>query len=111
MSELKRIDPVSTGKLVGLFMAIIGFFIGLFFTAMSVIFTAVLPQLLSQFGSAEMANMPVQGFLPYAGLFGAVAIVAFPIMYGIFGFIWGAVGAGIYNLLASRIGGIQIDLS
>jgi len=41
---------------------------------------------------------------------GAAAIIILPIMYGIFGFIGGAIGAWIYNLVAGWIGGIEIEL-
>lgn len=41
---------------------------------------------------------------------GAIGIIALPIMYGIFGFIGGAIGALLYNLIAGWIGGIEIEL-
>ena len=47
-----------------------------------------------------------------AGLFGAIGIVAvivFPIMYGVLGFIAGAIGGALYNLVASVVGGIEIE--
>ena len=52
----------------------------------------------------EIPGMPAM--LP-AG-FGILAIIAFPIMYGIIYFIMGAIAAVIYNILASKIGGIKV---
>ena len=40
---------------------------------------------------------------------GFMAIITMPIMYGIFGFIGGAIQAFIYNLAAGFIGGVRIE--
>jgi len=46
-----------------------------------------------------------------AGMIGGIAaLIILPIMYGAFGFIAGAVVAAIYNLVASIVGGIEIDV-
>jgi hypothetical protein len=57
------------------------------------------------------------GFLQRGGgspliglLFGAGAVIALPIFYGVLGFICGAVAAWIYNLAAKGAGGIELDL-
>ena len=39
-----------------------------------------------------------------------VTLVGFPIMYGIIGFIGGALGALLYNLFANFVGGIEIEV-
>ena len=36
--------------------------------------------------------------------------IAAPFLYGGMGFLFGAVGAWIYNLIARRLGGIEIQL-
>ena len=45
---------------------------------------------------------------------GGAAMLAFgimaPFLYGGIGFIFGAIGAWIYNLIAKRLGGIEIQL-
>jgi hypothetical protein len=48
---------------------------------------------------------------PYGMLFGTLAIVIFPIFYGIVGGVFAAIGALIYNLAAGWVGGIEIDLA
>jgi hypothetical protein len=54
--------------------------------------------------------MPNQsGQNPFAG-FGIVFALMAPIFYGVLGFIFGAIGAFLYNLLAKWIGGIELHL-
>lgn len=46
-----------------------------------------------------------------AGMIGGVgAIIFLPILYGIFGFIAGAIGAFVYNLVAGVVGGVEIEV-
>jgi hypothetical protein len=42
-------------------------------------------------------------------LIGTSAIVVFPILYGLIGFLGILIGAWLYNLLAAAVGGIQMD--
>ena len=46
----------------------------------------------------------------FPGGFVVMAIV-FPIMYAVLGFIFGVIGAAIYNLVAGWTGGIEFTLS
>ena len=46
-----------------------------------------------------------------APLFGIAAIVVFPILYGVLAFVMGLVVSGIYNLVAGRVGGIELTLA
>jgi hypothetical protein len=43
-------------------------------------------------------------------IFGVGAIVLFPVFYGVLGFIMAAIMAGLYNLFAGLVGGIELDL-
>ena len=45
-----------------------------------------------------------------SGGFGMLFAFAMPILYGIFGVIGGAIGAALYNLVASWVGGIEVEL-
>jgi len=85
--EIKRLDVISVAKIQAAVMAIIGFVIGIIValvTSVAVAFT---------------------GLLPGAGL-GFLSIIILPIVYGVVGFICGAVGAFLYNVVAARIGGV-----
>ncbi len=45
------------------------------------------------------------------GMLGGVgAVIILPILYGVFGFVAGAIGAFIYNLVANLVGGIEIEV-
>lgn len=45
-----------------------------------------------------------------AGL-GLVMIIFLPIMYGVFGFIGGIIGAFVYNICAKFVGGIRVEVA
>jgi hypothetical protein len=41
---------------------------------------------------------------------GVAAVIMFPIIYAIIGFVAGAIGGALYNLVASVVGGIEIEV-
>ncbi len=86
MKKLKRIDPKSTAKFLGLFYAVLGFLGCAIFLIMSLFSTKS------------------------AALIALVFTVLVPIFYGIMGLVIGYLMAFIYNLIAERIGGIQIEI-
>jgi hypothetical protein len=47
---------------------------------------------------------------PFGAVAGLATGIMFPILYGVMGFILGAIGASLYNLVAKWIGGIQLEL-
>lgn len=89
--ELKRIRPVSVGKMFGALYAVLGL-IGGGITSLATL-------MLSQ--AAES-----MGINP---LLGMGAICLFPIFYGILGFITGVIGAFLYNITAQVVGGIELE--
>ncbi|OGI12125.1 hypothetical protein A3K64_02205 [Candidatus Micrarchaeota archaeon RBG_16_36_9] len=93
---IKKFDILSVAKLHGLIGAIIGFVLGLFIA----IFAGIAGAFASALGSA--------GGFGIAG-FGILAIIVAPIMYGLIGFIGGAVGAFLYNIVADKIGGVSFE--
>ncbi|MDR7132047.1 energy-converting hydrogenase Eha subunit A [Algoriphagus sp. 4150] len=95
MVKIEKIGVSSAAKIYGLTLGILGFVIGIFYALFFSIFSGL-------FGD----ELPVSA----AGLGIGMAIV-FPIIYGIMGFIVGALGAVIYNFVASKIGGLEIQLS
>ena len=47
--------------------------------------------------------------VPFAGAIGVVLAILMPVAYGIMGFIMGAIGAWLYNLLAKWAGGFELE--
>jgi len=90
MKEIKKIDVTSLAVVSGLIYAIIGFIMG--------VLTALLGSAAAMIGM----NITMVGFL---------AIILYPIMFFIAGFIGGAIFAIIYNYISSKFGGIKIDLT
>ena len=90
MQKVKKIGVLSLAKILGLLYTIFGLIVGALF--------AVLP--LFGFNADE------------TGLFfGAASIIIFPMLYGIMGFIGGAITAFFYNMVAKRIGGLEVELT
>ncbi len=86
MREIKKIDPISFANIEAIIMAIVGFVVGLLYSAG-----------LTMSGNMLMINP-------------AIAIIGLPILYAITGWISTAIFCVIYNLLASGIGGVKIEL-
>lgn len=49
-------------------------------------------------------------FAPEETGFGTGFAIAMPLIYGVAGFIFGALGSALYNLVAGWVGGIEIEL-
>jgi hypothetical protein len=49
--------------------------------------------------------------MPFVGAMGLFAVILCPIVYGIIGGIAAAIGALIYNLASSWVGGLQVEIN
>ena len=96
MVKIEKIGVASAAKIYGLTLGALVFVIGIFYALFLTAFTGLFGDEISSFG---------------AGGLGIVMVIVFPIMYGIMGFIFGALGAVVYNFVASKIGGLEISLS
>jgi hypothetical protein len=94
---IKKFDIMSVAKVYGVIGAIVGFIIGIIIA----LFAGIASAFAGAFGSGV-------GAFGIAG-FGVLAIIIAPIVYGIFLFICGAIGAFIYNIVADKIGGIVFE--
>lgn len=93
--ELKRVGIMSLAKIAGLIGVIYGLVSGLLF---SIIYSKAgsIPGLTEQLGMISSL--------------GYSSIIVLPILNGIIYFIAGVVIAFIYNLLAKKVGGIELTL-
>jgi len=93
MQQIKSVDVMSAAKISGIMYACMAVVVIPFF---------LLAGLISMIGQEKEA------------VFGGVAMMFFailaPFIYGAMGFVMGALMAWVYNLIAKRFGGIQIDL-
>jgi hypothetical protein len=93
--KLKRIGVFSMAKFQGIMMAAVGLLLGVVGYLMQAVLLGT--------SSAETPEAQISSIL------GPIVIVLFPIAYGIMGFVMGAVGAALYNLIAKWIGGIEVE--
>lgn len=89
---VNRVGPLSCAKIVGLLYVILGLVMG---AGVSLF-------------SAALGGMP--GRDPGNPMFGMAAVVFFPVLYGVAGFVITLVAAWLYNGLAGLVGGVEIDL-
>lgn len=94
---IQRIMPVSLAKVMGAIYAVIGFVAGALFTVLALVGA-----------TAGASSDPEAAWM--APLFGIAAIVVFPILYGVVAFVMGLVVSALYNLIAARVGGVEITL-
>jgi hypothetical protein len=93
---LRRIGPWSCAKVSGVLYAAAGLLIGIFFSLISLVA-----------GSLAAAAGDDSGL--FGALFGVGAIILLPIFYGAIGFVGGAIGAWLYNVVAGWVGGIEVE--
>ncbi|MFL7840170.1 MAG: hypothetical protein ACK2T4_00650 [Candidatus Promineifilaceae bacterium] len=94
--EIKKISPLTVGKIFGLMYAIFGLIIGAIFSCVS---------LVGGVAASEATGNAFVGLVAGVG-----AIIVMPIFYGIMGFILGILSSVIYNLVAGQFGGIEMEL-
>ncbi len=93
MYMVKSVGVLSVAKIVGLIYGCLGLIFAPVF---------LLIGLLGSFAGQQKT--------PFAGIFGIVFAILMPVVYGLMGFISGAIGALLYNLFAKLVGGFELDL-
>jgi hypothetical protein len=92
---IKRIGPLSCAKLSGLLYAVIGLLLG------------------GVFSLAAMAGAFASETADAAGIgaiLGVGAVIVFPILYGLMGFVATLIAAWLYNVAAGIVGGVEVDV-
>jgi hypothetical protein len=92
MQILKSVGVLSAAKISGVMYAALGLLFAPIILVMGLI--------------GSMAG-PRQN--PFGAIGGVAMAVLFPIMYGVMGFVMGALGALLYNLIAKWLGGLQLE--
>ena len=91
---VKRIGPMSCGKVLGGLYGLLGLIAGGILSLFSLVGASI--------GGSD------QGMLAVGG--GVGSIIILPLFYGVLGFIGGVISAALYNLVAGMFGGIEIEV-
>jgi len=93
MHVVKSVGVMSVAKITGLLYGCIGLVFIPFFLLLGLV-----------------GSLAGQGRNPFAGIVGILIAIVLPVLYGVMGFIMGAIGALLYNLLARWAGGVEVEL-
>ncbi len=93
MHILKSVGVMSVAKIMGLIYGCMGLLFVPFFLVIGVVGAF----------AQEKGN-------PFVGIFGLVFAIMMPFVYGVMGFIVGAIGAWLYNVCSKWVGGFEFEL-
>lgn len=99
---IKRFGVFSVAKMYGLLGFIFGLIIGVIYGLILIVFGAAI--------SAMAPGRDATAGGVSTVVMGVIIMIALPIIYGLFGFIGGAIGAVVYNAMAGIIGGVKFEL-
>lgn len=100
---LRRVGVLSCGKVLGALYALLGLIIGGIYALLALLFAVIGVSTAQETGDALAGGV-------FGVLFGVGAIILFPILYGVLGFVGGVIAAFLYNLISRFVGGIELDL-
>src|SRR5438552_18333538 len=96
---VKRIAPLQAGKMLGVLYACMGLIF------LPIFMLAAAAGAFAQHAQGAQASSTAPGAVVAGIMFGMGLFM--PVIYGVKGFIFGVIGAAIYNLVARWIGGIE----
>lgn len=94
--KLKRIDVLSFATVSGLLYAALGLIFGALISLVAFMGFAI--------GGSSGGSQGIIGLVMGLG-----GIIFMPLFYGALGFIFGALAAWLYNIIARRTGGIELE--
>jgi hypothetical protein len=93
MHIVKSFGVMSVAKIMGVLYACMGLVFAPFFVLFGL-----------------LGLMAGQGNSPFAGIVGVFVAILLPFFYGALGFIGGAIGALLYNLVSRWVGGFEVEV-
>jgi hypothetical protein len=100
---IRRFGVLSVAKIYGLLSLIFGLIFGVIYGLFVMIFGAAMTAAAG--GSSEATAGGISTVVIGLGI-----MIGMPLMYGLMGFIIGAIAALVYNILAGMVGGIKFEL-
>jgi hypothetical protein len=99
---VKRIAPLQAGKMMGVLYACMGLIF------LPIFMLAAAAGAFAQHAQGAQASATAPGAVVAGIMFGMGIFM--PVIYGVMGFVFGVIGAAIYNLVARWIGGIEVEV-
>jgi len=99
--RIRKLGVLSVAKIYAVMMLVISLLISIPYGLFIMIFGAAMMGSGGQSGLAAGGGGIVIGLLVMVGL---------PIMYAVLGFVFGAIGALVYNIFSGLVGGIEIEV-
>lgn len=93
MQIVKSVGVMSVAKIMGLIYGCMGLVFAPFFLLVGL-----------------MGSLVGQQKSPFAGIFGITFAILMPVLYGVIGFITGAIASLLYNLFAHWVGGFELEM-
>jgi hypothetical protein len=93
MHIVRSFGVLSVAKIMGLIYGCLGLIFAPFFLLMGL-----------------LGSVVGQQKTPFAGVFGVVFAIFMPLLYGLMGFVTGAIGTLLYNLFARWVGGFELEM-
>ena len=100
---IKRFGVLSVAKMYGLLSFIFGLIFGVLYGLFFIIFGAAMTAAAGGGSEATAGGISTV-------VIGVAMMIGLPVMYGLMGFIMGAIAALVYNILAGMVGGIKFEL-
>ena len=100
--KIRKFGILSVAKMQGMIGLIIGLIIGVIYGLLIIAYSLLGASMLRGNGALAVGGGGV--------VVGIIIMIGVPLMYGLFGFIGGAIGALLYNLFAKMVGGIEIEV-
>lgn len=99
---LKKIGPLSLAKIYGVMMFVMALLIAIPYGLFIIIWSVV-------GGTAAGGN---EGLMLGGGgaVMGILVMILMPIIYGLMGFVGGALTAFLYNIFAKFVGGVEVEV-
>jgi hypothetical protein len=100
MVEIRRIGVVSFALMTALIYVVLGLIFGLLFACLSLV----------GLGAIASNTEELLGLSGGTAVMALIYAICLPLVYGVLGFIGGAIVALVYNLVAGFAGGVQVEL-